>query len=221
MKIAQINPLRYRGYYYDNETGMYYLQSRYYNPQLCRFISADQYNYINTVDYAGTNAYVYCSNDPINYQDPKGTIKPDKEGYIDLGYKGWKYRIDRNQGNYKYEHGDHHIHLENDRLSKHYSQNDDGSPHDKNNNSSGTPNKKVKEKLKEKAKWDWDAKEKAYKESKNPKPEHIPNNIPQISIDIGLIVFAVIAVGICIVSGVGIICLPYILELFMYGFALA
>ena len=41
--MAEINPLRYRGYYYDAETGLYYLQSRYYNPEIGRFISADNY----------------------------------------------------------------------------------------------------------------------------------------------------------------------------------
>lgn len=44
--LANINPLRYRGYYYDNETGYYYLQSRYYDSSICRFINADIYKYI-------------------------------------------------------------------------------------------------------------------------------------------------------------------------------
>ena len=39
--LGEANPLRYRGYYYDNETGYYYLQSRYYDPSICRFINAD------------------------------------------------------------------------------------------------------------------------------------------------------------------------------------
>ena len=39
--VGRINPIRYRGYYYDGETGYYYLQSRYYNPDICRFINAD------------------------------------------------------------------------------------------------------------------------------------------------------------------------------------
>lgn len=43
LKIAKTNPLCYRGYYYDNETGYYYLQSRYYDPDLGRFISADDF----------------------------------------------------------------------------------------------------------------------------------------------------------------------------------
>ena len=42
--IAEINPLRYRGYYYDSETGFYYLQSRYYDPEISRFINGDKYS---------------------------------------------------------------------------------------------------------------------------------------------------------------------------------
>ena len=70
--IANANPLRYRGYYYDNETGYYYLQSRYYDPQICRFINADSFNYINTSSRISINAYAYCENDPINFVDPTG-----------------------------------------------------------------------------------------------------------------------------------------------------
>lgn len=69
--IGIINPFRYRGYYYDNETGYYYLNSRYYNPEWGRFINAD--NFIT--DNAGStryNMYHYCNNNPIMYIDPDG-----------------------------------------------------------------------------------------------------------------------------------------------------
>ena len=70
--LAELNPLRYRGYYYDNETGYYYLQSRYYDPNLGRFISADSFDYINTKSHCGINAYAYCENNPIKYSDFTG-----------------------------------------------------------------------------------------------------------------------------------------------------
>ena len=70
--IGIINPIRYRGYYYDAETGYYYCQSRYYNPEWCRWISADAF--MDTgVGIMGTNMYVYCLNDPVNLYDPVGT----------------------------------------------------------------------------------------------------------------------------------------------------
>ncbi len=72
LSIAEINPLRYRGYYYDNETGYYYLKSRYYHPELCRFISADSFEYINTSNFFSTNAYTYCWNSPIAFDDEEG-----------------------------------------------------------------------------------------------------------------------------------------------------
>ncbi len=72
LKIAEINPLRYRGYYYDNKTGYYYPQSRYYDPGLGRFISADSFNYIDTSTPLSVNAYAYCANNPLIYSDPKG-----------------------------------------------------------------------------------------------------------------------------------------------------
>ena len=71
-KIAEINPLRYRGYYYDNETGYYYLQSRYYDPDLGRFISADDFNYLNTNNKLSINAYIYCNNNPTSKYDSDG-----------------------------------------------------------------------------------------------------------------------------------------------------
>ncbi|MBE6978062.1 MAG: RHS repeat-associated core domain-containing protein [Ruminococcaceae bacterium] len=69
--IGTINPLRYRGYVYDNETGFYYLQSRYYNPEISRFISAD--SYMSTGDgILGNNMFAYCHNNPIVFVDPTG-----------------------------------------------------------------------------------------------------------------------------------------------------
>ena len=76
-QIAETNPLRYRGYYYDNETGYYYLQSRYYDPDLGRFISADDFRYINSYNPLNLNAYAYCANNPLIYSDPKGTYVSD------------------------------------------------------------------------------------------------------------------------------------------------
>lgn len=72
--IAQMNPLRYRGYYYDNKTGYYYLQSRYYDPELGRFISADDFSYIDAIEKSSINAYAYCANNPVNFIDPSGHV---------------------------------------------------------------------------------------------------------------------------------------------------
>ena len=60
--IGDVNPIRYRGYYYDHETGMYYLGSRYYNPQWRRFISPST-SAINPSVVNGLNGYLYCKND--------------------------------------------------------------------------------------------------------------------------------------------------------------
>lgn len=76
IKLANINPIRYRGYYLDSETGYYYLQSRYYDHDICRFINADAPKYVQFQkdDYAGKNSFVYCCNDPVNNTDPRGNI---------------------------------------------------------------------------------------------------------------------------------------------------
>ena len=70
-RLAEINPLRYRGYYYDNETGFYYLQSRYYDPANRRFINADSYQSTGQ-GFVGTNMFAYCNNSPVDLYDPSG-----------------------------------------------------------------------------------------------------------------------------------------------------
>ena len=70
-RLAEINPLRYRGYYYDNETGFYYLQSRYYDPANRRFINADSLSSTGQ-GFLGTNMFAYCNNCPTIYHDPSG-----------------------------------------------------------------------------------------------------------------------------------------------------
>ena len=74
--VGAINPLRYRGYYYDTETQLYYLQSRYYSPDLMRFISQDDPVFSNAQgEPLGSNLYVYCGNSPIMFYDYLGYIK--------------------------------------------------------------------------------------------------------------------------------------------------
>lgn len=72
--LAKQNPIRYRGYYYDNETGYYYLQSRYYDSNICRFINSDIPEISQTAKniLAGTNLFTYCNNNSINASDPTG-----------------------------------------------------------------------------------------------------------------------------------------------------
>ena len=69
---AQCNSLTYRGYYYDEETNLYYLQTRYYSPELCRFIQPDNIEYLDPSSINGLNLYCYCMNNPIMYVDPTG-----------------------------------------------------------------------------------------------------------------------------------------------------
>ena len=69
--IGRYNPFRYRGYYYDNETGFYYLNSRYYDPNVGRFLNADGYINANG-DLIGFNMFAYCGNNPVNASDPLG-----------------------------------------------------------------------------------------------------------------------------------------------------
>ena len=70
--VAHANPIRYRGYYYDEDTKLYYLNSRYYCPEWRRFISPDDTSYLDPETPNGLNLYCYCNNDPVNYADPNG-----------------------------------------------------------------------------------------------------------------------------------------------------
>ena len=74
IKLANINPIRYRGYYLDNETGYYYLQSRYYDPSICRFINSDIPEISQKLKNisVGINLFAYCKNNAINYSDYDG-----------------------------------------------------------------------------------------------------------------------------------------------------
>ena len=107
--IANINPIRYRGYYYDTETGLYYVSSRYYDPEVGRWISPEP-----NVDYGefdegseilGYNVYAYCFNNPVNNFDPDGEAVANIVGGViggvagaalgallakELGLSGWK-----------------------------------------------------------------------------------------------------------------------------------
>ncbi len=74
--MAAINPMRYRGYYYDTETTLYYLQSRYYDPELGRFINPDAYASTGQGVF-GNNMFAYCLNDPVNNFDPRGNYAGD------------------------------------------------------------------------------------------------------------------------------------------------
>ena len=82
--IANINPIRYRGYYYDAETGFYYLRSRYYDPEMCRFINADGVMGANG-GMTAYNLFAYCGNNPVSRVDPNGNA------WI---YKGVEYKYD-------------------------------------------------------------------------------------------------------------------------------
>ena len=69
--VARLNPFRYRGYYYDDDLKLYYLKSRYYDPNTCRFINAD--GYVSTGQgLTGNNMFAYCGNNPVMRVDPTG-----------------------------------------------------------------------------------------------------------------------------------------------------
>ena len=70
--LGAANPFRYRSYYWDSETGLYYLQSRYYNLEWGRFINADtpELLELSAINVVAANLFTYCWNNPINHIDP-------------------------------------------------------------------------------------------------------------------------------------------------------
>ena len=83
--IAQANPFRYRSYYFDTETGFYYLPARYYDPSICRFISRDDHSYLDPESINGLNLYAYCLNNPVMNFDPSGHKWYNILGWIGIG----------------------------------------------------------------------------------------------------------------------------------------
>lgn len=72
-KIGEKNPYRYRSYYYDCETSWYYLNSRYYNPNIGRFITMDEIEYLGaTSTIKSYNLFAYCEGNPVNREDSNG-----------------------------------------------------------------------------------------------------------------------------------------------------
>ena len=72
--LAVQNPFRYRGYYFDSETGFYYVSSRYYDPEIGRFINADDIAYLGMGGLTSYNLFAYCGNNPVMGYDPYGTF---------------------------------------------------------------------------------------------------------------------------------------------------
>ena len=99
--IGYINPIRYRGYYFDVETNLYYLQTRYYDPETGRFLNSDAIEYLAPEQLGGLNLYAYCNNNPVVFSDYFGNaidVALDI-GFIcldvvslmfDDGWKDWK-----------------------------------------------------------------------------------------------------------------------------------
>ena len=82
--MAAINPIRYRGYYFDSDSGLYYLKSRYYDPNLQRFINSDDIASTGQ-GFIGTNTFAYCGNDPITRRDASGCVWETAWDIVSLG----------------------------------------------------------------------------------------------------------------------------------------
>ena len=94
--IATKNPIRYRGYYFDEETGFYYLKTRYYDPETGRFITIDDVSYLAPDIINGLNLYAYCGNNPVMKVDPNGTDVDDINNvvsYVDIMFQMTAYII--------------------------------------------------------------------------------------------------------------------------------
>ena len=86
LHIASINPIRYRGYYYDAETGLYYVDSRYYDSEINRFINADDIDQLGADDSPlSYNLFAYCMNNPVNRFDVNGNWSLPNWAKITIG----------------------------------------------------------------------------------------------------------------------------------------
>ena len=109
---------------YDEETGLYYLRSRYYCSAMSRFTNAD-------IVFSSGNLFSYCDNNPINYADNYGFDKDSLHGFDASGTKFWYYAIHNNHGKYISGEGFmYHIHLLNSKTGIEYSINADKTIHD-------------------------------------------------------------------------------------------
>ena len=88
--MAEINPIRYRGYYFDAETSWYYLESRYYNPEWRRFINSDSL-FIAGDAITGSNMYAYCLDNPIMYRDDSGAMPSLNEFFDFIEEPLWRF----------------------------------------------------------------------------------------------------------------------------------
>lgn len=71
--LANLNPFRYRSYYFDTETNLYFLKTRYYDPEIGRFMTIDDLSYLDPDSINGLNLYAYCGDNPVMGYDPNGT----------------------------------------------------------------------------------------------------------------------------------------------------
>jgi len=86
--IARINPYRYRGYRYDEELNLYYLQSRYYDPSIGRFLNIDDTSYLSDDTSSSLNLYAYAVNNPVMYSDISGEF-PVLITIAAIAYTSW------------------------------------------------------------------------------------------------------------------------------------
>ena len=91
--IGHKNPFRYRGSYYDSETGLYYLKSRYYDPETCRFINMDSVEYADPSYLHGLNLYAYCNNNPIKNVFAFNNVHINNIGTTGRGFSATQSRL--------------------------------------------------------------------------------------------------------------------------------
>ena len=143
--VINNNPFRYKGYYYDVDTSLYYCINRYYSKELCRFISPDDVEYLDPESVNGLNLYCYCYNNLINYVDSSGCY-PVRIQVVRLTIY---FHPPHGNG----PNAQRHIHIKNGNV-KIASRNYDGSVHDKKYGKNYVPSKEVYNALLEHG-WDW------------------------------------------------------------------